>query len=94
MLFRSFRNTEDSDVAREYATIALDPTNDDQLRKVAAIVVCSIYEPDRKKNDSSEYDRKDKLMFDQFVRLIKEKVAGIDYDFMNWVIEDAAAHEG
>jgi len=31
---------------------------------------------------------------DQFVRLIREKVAGIDYDFLNWVIEDAAAHEG
>lgn len=93
IITKRFTKTEDSRIAREYATIALDPTNDDQLRTVAARVVCWIYFPDREKNESSEYDRKDKLMFDQFVRLIKEKVAGIDYDFLNWVIEDAAARE-
>ena len=94
IISKRFKKTEDSSVAREYAMIALDPTSVDQLRTAAALVVCSIFSPDQIKNDSSEYDRKDKLMFDQLVRVLREKVAGIDYDFMNWVIEDAAAHEG
>lgn len=81
---KRFRKTEDSRIAREYATIALDPTNDDQLRTAAALVVYDIFTLDR--SGSGEY-------YPKLIRLLRDKVAGIDYDLMNWVIEDTAAHE-
>ena len=75
---KRFRKTEDSRIAREYATIALDPTNDDQLRTAAALVVYDIFTLDR--SGSGEY-------YPKLIRLLRDKVAGIDYDLMNWVIE-------